>query len=110
MNDNELLREYLKSGLKSRWPKAIGKNMLERELVCIENRHLASYFNVAHELIDELKKGNEVLLSPGHGWMINSYVCWLLGITSIYPDSLGVNPLLIWCDENKKRIIDIEVV
>ena len=109
MNENELLREYLKSGLKSRWPKAIGKNMLERELVCIENRHLASYFNVAHELIDELKRGNELLLSPGRGWMINSYVCWLLGITSIYPDPLGVNPLLIWCDDNKKRIIDIEV-
>ena len=62
MNDNELLKDYLKSGLKSRWPNAISKNMLERELVCIENRHLESYFNVAHELIDELKKGNEVLL------------------------------------------------
>ena len=109
MNESELLREYLKSGLKSSWPNAISKNMLERELVFIENRHLESYFNVAHELIDGLKRGNEVLLSPGHGWMINSYVCWLLGITSIYPDSQGVDPLLIWCDENKKRIIDIEV-
>ena len=56
MNENEILREYLKSGLKSRWPIGISKNMLERELVCIENRHLASYLNVAHELIDELKR------------------------------------------------------
>ena len=109
MNENELLREHLKYGLKSRWPIGISKNMLERELVFIENRHLESYFNIAHELIDGLKRGDEILLSPGRGWMINSYVCWLLGITCMHPESLDANPLLTWCDENKKPIIDIEV-
>ena len=107
MNENELFREIIRSGLITLSPQKVNITMLEREMAFIESRHLESYFNVAHTIIASLKWDNDIIVGPGRGWMIRSYVCWAMGITCVNPDSLGSEPLLTWCDENSNPIIDI---
>ena len=107
MNENELFREIVRSGILTLSPQRVNMTMLEREMAFIESRHLESYFNVAHKIIARLKWDNEFMVGPGRGWMIRSYVCWAMGITFINPESLGLEPLLTWCDENNNPIINI---
>ena len=47
MDENQLFRDFVWSGIVYRKHTKIDKNILEREVVFIENRHLESYFNVA---------------------------------------------------------------
>ena len=109
MNESELLRELVRTGLLIKTPQRINMTMLEREIVSIENRHLESYFIVAHKLIEAIKRSGDVTVGPGRGWMIGSYVCWLLGITCLNPDTICLDPLLTWCNVNRKYVIDIMV-
>ena len=70
MNENELFREIIRSGLITLSPQKVNITMLEREMAFIESRHLESYFNVAHTIIASLKWDNDIIVGPGRGQVL----------------------------------------
>lgn len=87
----------------------IDRLILESELTFIEARHMEEYFLIAHRLFSELKKNQSVRIGPGWNWMINSHVCYALGLTNISPAVLGISPIITWGDGNSDLTINIEV-
>lgn len=100
------LRKLVKKVVTIELGYRVSKMILHNELTFIENRHLEDYFLVAHRLLSELKKNKEVIIGPGWGRMISSYICYVLGITNI---NMHDDPILLWGDEKNNPTIDIEV-
>lgn len=103
------LRKLVEKGISNETGHRVKKMTVHNELTYIENRHLEDYFIVAHKLMTQLKTSEDILIGPGRGRMISSHVCYTLGITNISPQCVFAEHVLLWGDETKKPIIDIEV-
>ena len=103
------LRKLVEKGISKKTGHCIKRMTIHNELTYIENRHLEDYFIVAHKLMTQLKANEDIKVGPGRGRMISSHVCYILGITKISPLSVDAEHVLLWGDEAKNPIIDIEV-
>lgn len=102
----EQLRELVAKGKEHGEVSAM---TIYKELTFIEKRHLEEYFLVAHQLVSNLKRDKDIIIGPGWGRMINSHVCYSLGITNINPVEIDVEPILIWGDDKRNLTVNIEV-
>jgi len=105
----EQLREIVTNSVNTNDHHCVKRMILENELTFIENRHMEDYFLVAHKLISELNKNDDVMIGPGWDWMIGSHVCRSLGITNLNPSDLGITPIITWGKDNYRPTITIEV-
>ena len=103
----ERLREAVITAVDSMKIREVKRMTLKNELNFIERRGMEEYFLVAHELINELKGHEGVILGPGRGWMVGSHVCRALGLTSFIP--AGLTPIVTWGDDEYTPVINIDV-
>ena len=85
------LRELTEQGLRWRWPGAIpqkARDLADKELALIAELGYESYFLTVHDIVRYAR--SQQILCQGRGSAANSVVCYVLGITEIDPDRIGM--------------------
>ncbi|QDH69982.1 error-prone DNA polymerase [Lysobacter alkalisoli] len=85
------LRELTEQGLRWRWPDGIpqkARDLAEKELALIAELGYESYFLTVHDIVRFARSRH--ILCQGRGSAANSVVCYVLGVTEIDPDRIGM--------------------
>ena len=64
------------------------RQLIEKELVLIEDRDYARYFLTVYDIVNFAK--SQDILCQGRGSAANSAVCFVLGITAVDPEKVGL--------------------
>jgi error-prone DNA polymerase len=84
----EYLRELVWQGAARRYPQGLSpkvQKLLEHELQLIEELHYEAYFLTVWDLVRFARSRG--ILCQGRGSAANSAVCYVLGVTSVDPDT-----------------------
>lgn len=89
-NPDAELKKRIKAGLKKRELVASEvKNRLDIEYDTICEMGFASYFLILSDFVDWCKR-NDVIVGPGRGSVVGSFVSFVLGITEVDPMQYGL--------------------
>jgi error-prone DNA polymerase len=84
----EYLRELVMQGAARRYPQGLSpkvQRLIEHELQLIEELHYEAYFLTVWDLVRFARSRG--ILCQGRGSAANSAVCYVLGVTSVDPDT-----------------------
>ncbi|SMX46044.1 error-prone DNA polymerase [Actibacterium lipolyticum] len=85
------LASLAKLGIQRRYPNGASKRvhqLLKKELALIKELKFAAYFLTVHDIVQEARSRG--ILCQGRGSAANSVLCYLLGITDVSPDMIGM--------------------
>ncbi|MEP0155587.1 MAG: error-prone DNA polymerase, partial [Pseudophaeobacter sp.] len=85
------LTRLAQEGLRRRYPDgttARVHQLMEKELSVIGELGYAPYFLTVHDIVQEARARG--ILCQGRGSAANSIICYLLGITDVSPDMIGM--------------------
>ena len=85
------LRRLAQDGLARRYPQgasARALGLLEKELAVVEELNFPAYFLTVHDIVQYAR--SQGILCQGRGSAANSILCYLLGITDVSPDTIGM--------------------
>ncbi|WP_254868574.1 error-prone DNA polymerase [Phaeobacter sp. HF9A] len=85
------LERLAQDGVKRRYPNGASErvhHLMEKELSLIGELHYAPYFLTVHDIVQEARRRG--ILCQGRGSAANSILCYLLGITDVSPDMIGM--------------------
>ncbi|MCY1126906.1 error-prone DNA polymerase [Frigidibacter sp. RF13] len=85
------LERLSRDGLKRRYPGGAPDRVLglmEKELTLVGELNYAAYFLTVHDIVSEARSRG--ILCQGRGSAANSVLCYLLGITDVSPDMIGM--------------------
>lgn len=95
MSDGETsqsrLERLARAGLIHRYPDGATDRvhgLLQKELHLVADLGYASYFLTVHDIVSEARRRG--ILCQGRGSAANSIICYLLGITDVSPDMIGM--------------------
>ncbi|MBM3251046.1 MAG: DNA polymerase III subunit alpha, partial [Candidatus Nealsonbacteria bacterium] len=86
-NSNDYLEELARQGIKKRFGKNPGKEIIERlnyELSVIKQTGFTSYFLIVQDFVN-WAKDQRIVMGPGRGSAAGSLVSYLLNITNVDP-------------------------
>ena len=78
-------------GLARRYPQGAtekARNLMAKELVVVEELNYSAYFLTVHDIVQYAR--SQGILCQGRGSAANSILCYLLGITDVSPDLIGM--------------------
>ncbi|WP_380053911.1 error-prone DNA polymerase [Falsihalocynthiibacter sp. SS001] len=78
-------------GIKHRYPHGVTQrvhDLMKKELSLVSELGYASYFLTVHDIVQEARSRG--ILCQGRGSAANSILCYLLGITDVSPDMIGM--------------------
>ncbi|MBB4660254.1 error-prone DNA polymerase [Parvularcula dongshanensis] len=87
----ERLRDRVETGVRDRYPGGAPlkvQQLIAKELTLIEEMGYARYFLTVDEVVQYARSRG--ILCQGRGSAANSVVCYVLGITSVPPDLIGM--------------------
>ncbi|KEP68580.1 DNA polymerase, partial [Thioclava dalianensis] len=85
------LERLAHAGLARRYPDGCDarvQGLLQKELSLVGELGYASYFLTVHDIVSEARRRG--ILCQGRGSAANSIICYLLGITDVSPDMIGM--------------------
>lgn len=85
------LERLAHAGVLRRYPKGAPAKvhaLLDKELGLVEELGYAAYFLTVHDIVAEARSRG--ILCQGRGSAANSILCYLLGITDVSPDMIGM--------------------
>lgn len=85
------LKHLSYEGAKKRYPNGVPAQVqetLDRELHLVDELGYAPYFLTVHDIVKYAKQ--EKILCQGRGSAANSVICYMLGITDVDPDKVGL--------------------
>ncbi|NVO24447.1 error-prone DNA polymerase [Donghicola mangrovi] len=85
------LERLAREGLIRRYPDGASDRvhtLLEKELTLVADLNYAAYFLTVHDIVQEARRRG--ILCQGRGSAANSIICYLLGITDVSPDMIGM--------------------
>ncbi len=85
------LEHLARQGLKKRYPEGATQrvhDLLEKELQLVKELKYAAYFLTVHDVVQEARSRG--ILCQGRGSAANSILCYLLEITDVSPDMIGM--------------------
>jgi len=85
------LDRLAREGLRRRYPKGASERvnqLMDKELSLIGELNYAPYFLTVHDIVQEARSRG--ILCQGRGSAANSILCYLLGITDVSPDMIGM--------------------
>ncbi|WP_339856371.1 error-prone DNA polymerase [Roseovarius nubinhibens] len=85
------LRRLAEEGLARRYPKgatAKARALLDKELTVVEELKFPAYFLTVHDIVQFARSRG--ILCQGRGSAANSILCYLLGITDVSPEMIGM--------------------
>ncbi len=91
MSPQQRLEKLAKEGLKRRFPKGASERvhqLMQKELALVEELNFPAYFLTVHDIVQEAKSRG--ILCQGRGSAANSILCYLLHITDVHPDMIGM--------------------
>ncbi|WP_417808143.1 error-prone DNA polymerase [Thioclava sp.] len=87
----ERLTRLAKEGLVRRYPAGAtekAKALLAKELAVVQELNYPAYFLTVHDIVQFAR--SQGILCQGRGSAANSILCYLLGITDVSPDLIGM--------------------
>ncbi len=87
----ERLDRLVRAGLRHRYPHGASQrvhDLMEKELNLVGDLGYAAYFLTVHDIVQEARTRG--ILCQGRGSAANSILCYLLGITDVSPDMIGM--------------------
>ena len=87
----ERLARLAREGLGRRYPAGADDRvhgLLQKELNLVGELGYAAYFLTVHDIVTEARRRG--ILCQGRGSAANSIICYLLGITDVSPDMIGM--------------------
>ncbi|MFB2533456.1 error-prone DNA polymerase [Paracoccus sp. p3-h83] len=78
-------------GLARRYPKGVtekAQRLLAKELAVVEELNFPAYFLTVHDIVQYAR--SQGILCQGRGSAANSIICYLLGITDVQPELIGM--------------------
>ncbi|MCR8546480.1 error-prone DNA polymerase [Salipiger sp. P9] len=87
----ERLARLAAEGLKRRYPKGVPAKvcqLMEKELAVVAELGFAAYFLTVNDIVAHAR--SQGILCQGRGSAANSVLCYLLGITDVSPDLIGM--------------------
>ena len=91
MSPQQRLEKLAKEGLQYRFPDGANKRihqLMEKELALVEELNFPAYFLTVHDIVQEARSRG--ILCQGRGSAANSILCYLLQITDVHPDMIGM--------------------
>ncbi|WBU58384.1 error-prone DNA polymerase [Paracoccus sediminicola] len=85
------LRRLTQEGLKHRYPDGAPerpRELMAKELAVVEELDYPAYFLTVHDIVKYAR--SQGILCQGRGSAANSILCYLLGITDVSPDLIGM--------------------
>jgi len=85
------LQHLARAGLRRRYPEGASDRvyaLLDKELRLVDELGYAAYFLTVHDIVAEANRRG--ILCQGRGSAANSIICYLLGITDVSPDMIGM--------------------
>ncbi|WP_293718170.1 error-prone DNA polymerase [Stappia sp.] len=85
------LERLAHAGVQRRYPDGPTRkvlDLLEKELSLVAELEYAAYFLTVHDIVQEARSRG--ILCQGRGSAANSILCYLLGITDVSPDMIGM--------------------
>lgn len=85
------LERLAREGMRWRYPNGASNRenaLLEKELGLVGELGYAAYFLTVHDIVQEARARG--ILCQGRGSAANSILCYLLGITDVSPDMIGM--------------------
>ncbi|MDN5788398.1 error-prone DNA polymerase, partial [Pseudorhodobacter sp.] len=85
------LERLAREGVKRRYPHGASTrvhDLMRKELVLVGELRYAAYFLTVHDIVAEARARG--ILCQGRGSAANSILCYLLGITDVSPDMIGM--------------------
>ncbi|MFN4098593.1 MAG: error-prone DNA polymerase [Pararhodobacter sp.] len=85
------LEKLAREGLARRYPQGAAERvhqLLEKELALVGELNFPAYFLTVHDIVHEARSRG--ILCQGRGSAANSILCYLLGITDVSPDMIGM--------------------
>ncbi|SLN70679.1 Error-prone DNA polymerase [Aquimixticola soesokkakensis] len=85
------LDRLAREGLKRRYPQGASERvhlLMAKELGTVAELGYAPYFLTVHDIVAEARRRG--ILCQGRGSAANSILCYLLGITDVSPDMIGM--------------------
>jgi error-prone DNA polymerase len=105
------LRVLTEQGLRWRWPQGLPdgvRPIVEKELALIAKLEYEPYFLTVHDIVRHARE--QGILCQGRGSAANSVVCFVLGITEVNPEHVGMRLLFErFISEERKEPPDIDV-
>ncbi|MFN3524808.1 MAG: error-prone DNA polymerase [Paracoccus sp. (in: a-proteobacteria)] len=85
------LEKLAREGLQRRYPEGASERvhqLLEKELALVGDLNFSAYFLTVYDIVREARSRG--ILCQGRGSAANSILCYLLGITDVSPDMIGM--------------------
>ena len=85
------LERLAREGIKRRYPHGASTrvhDLITKELTLVAELGYAAYFLTVHDIVSEARARG--ILCQGRGSAANSIICYLLGITDVSPDMIGM--------------------
>ena len=85
------LERLAREGVKRRYPNGASERvhqLMQKELALIDELKYAPYFLTVRDIVQEARARG--ILCQGRGSAANSILCYLLGITDVSPDMIGM--------------------
>ncbi len=85
------LERLARAGLARRYPQGASDRvhaLLDKELALVKELKFPAYFLTVHDIVAEARARG--VLCQGRGSAANSILCYLLGITDVSPDMIGM--------------------
>ncbi|AUH34033.1 error-prone DNA polymerase [Paracoccus tegillarcae] len=85
------LRRLAQEGLARRYPQGAGQralDLMEKELAVVAELGFPAYFLTVHDIVQYAR--SQGILCQGRGSAANSILCYLLGVTDVSPDVIGM--------------------
>ena len=85
------LERLARAGVARRYPQGASERvhaLLEKELSLVKELKFSAYFLTVHDIVSEAR--GRGILCQGRGSAANSILCYLLGITDVSPDMIGM--------------------
>ena len=105
------LRALVEQRLPARWPRKIPdgiREKIEKELALIAKLEYEPYFLTVYDIVRFARE--QKILCQGRGSAANSVVCFVLGITEVNPEDVGMRMLVErFISEERKEPPDIDV-
>ena len=105
------LRALVEQRLPTRWPRKIPdgiREKIEKELALIARLEYEPYFLTVYDIVRFARE--QKILCQGRGSAANSVVCFVLGITEVNPEDVGMRMLVErFISEERKEPPDIDV-
>ncbi len=85
------LTRLAQEGLTRRYPKGAttkAQKLMNKELAVVNELNFSAYFLTVHDIVQYAR--SQGILCQGRGSAANSILCYLLGITDVSPESIGM--------------------